>query len=343
MIEQFSTLSGWMIPFSRAMEIHGLSSEDALKECDINDQVLKDQESRFATDKFTDILNYCNQKLGRHDFSMEVAKQFHPGMFHVLGYAMMSSNTLKDALERIARYKRVLSNACRLDVLEEKDDLIFQMQVFIYPETNRKVLSEQAVETFMGTIVQFSRELVGQELTPKKVCLAYPKPEYDTQYLSDFFHCDIEFNTEHCSVIFDHEQSNIKLLGGNPLVTQAHEKLLNEFLSRVNKDDLSHVIINKICNVLPLGAPSQIDIASQLNMSLRNLQRKLHDQGTNYKEILESTRKKLTLNYIEQKHLSLSEIGYLVGFSNTSNFNRAFKRWTDQTPGEYRNKLLGLN
>jgi len=71
-------------------------------------------------------------------------------------------------------------------------------------------------------------------------------------------------------------------------------------------------------------------------MSLRNLQRKLHDQGTSYKEILENTRKKLAMDYIVQQHLSLSEIGYLVGFSSVGNFNRAFKRWTNQTPGDYR-------
>ncbi len=338
MPNQFSTLSGWMIPFSRAMAIHDLNANDACKACGIYEHTLKDQESRFSTDKFTDILNYCNQKLDCHDFPIQVAKQFHPGTFHVLGYAMMSSNTLKDALERIARYKRVLSNACRLDILEEKDDLIFNMEVFSYPETKRKVLSEPAVETFIGTIVQFARELVGQDLAPKKVCLSYPKPEYETQYLNDFFQCEVEFNTESCQAVFDRKQANTTLLGGNPLVTQAHEKLLNEFLSRVNKDDLSHIIITKICDVLPLGAPSQTGIASQLNMSLRNLQRKLHDQGTNYKSILEGTRKKLTLEYIQQKHLSISEIGYLVGFSNTSNFNRAFKRWTKLTPGEYRNK-----
>jgi len=123
---------------------------------------------------------------------------------------------------------------------------------------------------------------------------------------------------------------------GNPLITQSHEKMLDEFMARVDKNDLTHVIKNKIFELLPLGAPSQTDIADYLGMSLRNLQRKLHDQGTSYKEILENTRKKLAMDYIVQQHLSLSEIGYLVGFSSVGNFNRAFKRWTNQTPGDYR-------
>ena len=107
-------------------------------------------------------------------------------------------------------------------------------------------------------------------------------------------------------------------------------------MARIDKNDLTHVIKNKIFELLPLGAPSQTEIAEYLGLSLRNLQRKLQDQGTSYKEILENTRKKLAMNYIIQKHLSLSEIGYLVGFSSVGNFNRAFKRWTNQTPGEFR-------
>ncbi len=67
------------------------------------------------------------------------------------------------------------------------------------------------------------------------------------------------------------------------------------------------------------------------------------DKGTNYKDILDNIRKKLTLGYITQKHLSISEISYLVGFSDTSNFNRAFRRWTNQAPGQYRTDKLGID
>jgi AraC-like DNA-binding protein len=110
-------------------------------------------------------------------------------------------------------------------------------------------------------------------------------------------------------------------------------------MSRLDKNNLSHVIKNKIYEMLPLGSPSQTQIADHLGMSLRSLQRKLQEQGTNYKDILEQTRKKLSMDYIQQRHLSLSEISYLVGFSSVGNFNRAFKRWTNKTPGEYRNSL----
>lgn len=336
MQDYYSTLTGWMIPFSRAMEAHNINTAMALEECNISRDVVSDQESRIASEKFTLLIEYCNKKLARHDFSILIAEQFHPGMFHALGYAMMSSNTLQDALDRIAHYKRVVSNTCKLINHERNEQLVFEMNIFTYEGTNRPVLSLIAVETFLATIIRFARELVASDFSPEKICFAYPAPSYDVTYLADFFNCEIEFNCSQTALLFNLKQTKEKLMCGNPLITHNHEKMLDEFMARVDKNDLSHVIKNKIFDLLPLGAPSQTEIAEYLGMSLRNLQRKLHDQGTSYKEILENTRKKLAMDYIVQQHLSLSEIGYLVGFSSVGNFNRAFKRWTNQTPGDYR-------
>lgn len=338
MEDYFSTFTGWMIPISKAMDEHNIDIAAALEECQISSEMMTNQESRMATDKFSHLVEYCNKKLDRHDFSILMAEQFHPGMFHALGYAMMSSNTLKEALDRFAHYKRVLSNTCNLVNHEHNNQFIFEMKIFTYESTNRLILSQLTVETFLATVMRFSRELVGIDFSPEKVCFSYPKPNYDVTYLTNFFNCEIEFNSESTLIAFNLAQTQKQLLCGNPLITHSHEKILDEFMARIDRNDLVHVIKNKIFELLPLGAPSQTQIAEYLGMSYRHLQNKLFDLGTNYKELLDNTRKKLALDYIVQQHISLSEISYLVGFSSVGNFNRAFKRWTNHTPGEYRQK-----
>jgi AraC-like DNA-binding protein len=334
--DYYSSLSGWMIPLVRAMEAHDIDTTAALKECNISKDVMIDQESRIAAEKFSLLIDYCNNKLVRHDFSILVAEKFHLGMFHALGYVMISSNTLQDALDRIAHYKRVISNTCKLVNHKTNKHFVFEMTVFTYEATNRPVLSLVMVETFFATIIRFIRELVRLDFSPEKLCFSYPKPNQDVTYLENFFNCEIEFASDITAIVFNLEQIQERLICGNPLINHSHEKMLDEFVARIDKNDLSHVIKNKLFKLLPLGAPSQKEIAEYLGMSLRNLQRKLHVQGTSYKEILESTRKKLAMDYILQQHLSLSEVGYLVGFSSVGNFHRAFKRWTNQTPGNYR-------
>ncbi len=340
MISLYSTISGWMIPFSRACEANGIDLLVAMKACNIDEKILQDQESRVAHNCYCALIDYCNEQLNTHDFAITIAKFFHPGPFHAVGYAMMSSNTLNDALNRIAHYKRIVSNTCELNVQERADSLFVEMKIQRYRETNRLVLSFGSTLVFLGTIATFSKALVGNELKVKKVLLCYDKPIYDTQFLDDYFNCEIEFNTLHSGIEFDLEAANKVLIGANPLITQSHEKLLNEFLSRVDKNDLIQQLRSKIYEALPLGTPRQSDVAKELGMSLRNMQRKLKDKGSNYKEILEDTRKHLAQSYLKQAHLSLGEVSYLIGFSDLSNFNRAFKRWTNLTPGDYRQKHL---
>jgi len=336
MPEQYSTLSGWMIPISRAMEANGINVIDSLKACNISQKVLADQESRLAASCFEALITYCNQQKNRHDFSTIIAKHFHPGMFNVLGYTIISSNTLKDALERLAQYKRVVSNTCNLYTHETDAELIFQMEIFTYPETNRMVIGLHSLLTFLGTVISFLRSLMDDDFNANKICISYPKPDFNIGFLSDFFQCDIEFSAPFSGITLDRVKANKPLLGANPIITQTHEKLLNEFLCRIHKDDIIQQVRNNIYDVILLGTPSQSDIAKKLGMSLRNLQRKLNNQGSCFKDILDDTRKKLALDYIAQPHLSLGEVSYLVGFSNLSSFNRAFKRWTQHTPGEYR-------
>ncbi len=339
MQNSYSTISGWMIPISRVITEQGLCLDTALDSCGIELSEMRDQESRIATEKLTRLFDYCQQQLNRDDFSILVAKQFRPSMFHVLGYAMMSSNTLQDALARIVQYKRVVSDACSLDLYEQGNKLVLELTLMHYADTGRPVLNQLMCETFIASLVQLSRELVSYDFNPLAVRFSQEKP-LNYNKLVNYFLAPLEFECDKPAIVFDLQSAKTQLVGGNPLVTHAHEKMLDDFLSRIDKSDLAYVIKNKIYEVLPLGAPSQVEIATQMGMSLRNLQRKLQEQGTSYKEILEQTRKKLTMEYMQQSHLSISEIGYLVGFSSVGNFNRAFKRWTDTTPSEYR-KLLG--
>jgi len=337
--DYYSTTSGWIIPFSSSMAEFGIDTEHAFGLFDIQPMLVKDPEARICVKKFAALLEYCNEQSGRTDFSIQVAKKFHPGMFHALGYAMLSSNSLNDALQRIVQYKRVVSNSCKLKMSEHDQNVDFEMCAVTHADSGKNVLSLLSCETFLATVIQLMRGLVGFNISPIKISIAFPKPDHCTQYLDEFFQCPIVFETNATTLTFDAAQLGSPLLSANTMISQTNEQILDKFLSRIDKHDLTYLIKNEIHDVLVLGAPSQIEIANKLGLSVRDLQRKLNNQGTSYKEILEQTRYKLTMDYVQQPHLSLSEISYLVGFSSVCNFNRAFKRWTDSTPGEFRKKI----
>lgn len=333
---EYIALSGWVIPLSKTMQVNDIDVQTAFSACGINAGDLENLESRIAVSKLASLVDYCNARLPLKDFSTQVAEHFHPGMFHALGYAMMSSANLRDGLERIVRYKRIVSNACRVEMSDAAQGLEFRMMPLYYEDTGRPTVGPWEIEIFLATLVKFGREVVGPTLCPLRVLFQSPEPAQGSDYLTTFFGCEIQFNANCNAVVFDREQASQKLLTHNMMLTRSHEKMLDEYLSRIDKNDLANRVKCRIYERLSLGAPSQAEIAEGLGLSLRNLQRKLSEQGTSYKDILEQTRKKLALEYIEQPHLTLGEIGYLVGFASSANFNRAFKRWTGVSPGEFR-------
>jgi len=101
-------------------------------------------------------------------------------------------------------------------------------------------------------------------------------------------------------------------------------------------DSIAMRVRATIIERLPDGTPSQGNIAEILHVSMRSLQRRLNNENTNFKELLEGTRHELALQYIQEQHRTIGEITYLLGFSEPSNFSRAFRRWTGMSPAEYR-------
>ncbi|WP_407333142.1 AraC family transcriptional regulator ligand-binding domain-containing protein [Enterovibrio sp. 27052020O] len=339
----YSTLSGWIIPVTRAMKALGIDPVETLEMFDIDPVEVNDPEGRICVESLGNLFAYCNKQVGTRAFNIEVARCFHPSALHALGYAVQSSFSLREALERVSQYKRVVSNCCNMQTYESNGELVVELLVYKYADSGRLVLSPDLIESFLATLVQVSRDLVGGDVNPIKIECTFDRLKENCPVVSEFLNCPVEYGSERNAVVLNLQQANERAFGNNPVINQLHIDVLNKFMSRVDKTNLTYLIESKILEELPVGAPSQADIAKHLGLSLRNLQRKLSEQGTCYKDILDNTRKRLTLNYIKQPHMSISEIGYLVGFSNVANFNRAFRRWEGCAPGEYRHSYLSSN
>lgn len=337
--KNYAIHSGWLIPTIKAIEYINLNYDEVLNACEINIDLLIKNEA-LCVESMCKIMDYCNKKTNRVDFAIIVAEHFHVGMFHALGYSMMSSDSLSDAFHRLYRYRKLVSNTTDISLLQHSNSYCLRLEKMYYPDTLRQMLSNDWLLCFMATIVQFARQATLRGISPTKVCLEWAKPEGDLSWLTDYFKCEILFDQPEMSLHFDQVEFEQQLLGRNPFLVLSHDKILDKYINDIQKSDVVKQSMRFIRELLPLGTPSQTCIANKLGISLRSLQRKLQAHDTTYRDLLELTRKELALNYITQVNISFCEIGYLVGFSSTSNFNRAFKRWTDLTPSSYRKAYL---
>jgi AraC-like DNA-binding protein len=131
------------------------------------------------------------------------------------------------------------------------------------------------------------------------------------------------------------------LPSANAEIGRGNDQIIIDYLARFDKSRIAHQVRAKLIDLLPLGEPSIDTLARSMGMSTRSLNRHLKKEQSAYRDILCDIRRYLATQYLEQPHLSIIEIAFRLGYSDSSNFTRAFKRWYGVSPKAHRLKRLG--
>jgi AraC-like DNA-binding protein len=171
----------------------------------------------------------------------------------------------------------------------------------------------------------------------QKVTFSFPKPVYFKMF-EEIFMCPVHFGQPHSELFFPTEMLDYPFSAANDLAQEMCQQQCEKFLRQLEGEGgLTEQIRTAIIRS-PGEAPTLTDLANSLHMSLRTLRRRLKAEGTTYKEILTEIRMQLAREYLLETPLSLKEIGYLLGYTEVANFQRAFKNWYKITPRELRLK-----
>ena len=158
----------------------------------------------------------------------------------------------------------------------------------------------------------------------------------DARPLESFFGCEVRYGCSENTIVFNSSDLNRSLRGANPAIANAMDELIADYLARFDSRDVVSQVRKIVAGYLVHGEPDRETIAGELNLSSRTLQRRLDEQGSSVKQIVDETRHQLAIEYLGQQHLSIKEVAFSLGFSDPSNFSRAFKRWEGKTPRQFR-------
>lgn len=322
-----STLVVW-----KALETYDIDAASLFKEAGLNPEDVTNPQARYPYAAVRRLWELSIEKSGDPCFVLIAARQWHPSNFHALGYAWLASRSLKEALERLIRYFRVVtSDPEELTLVAHKDTYEFVI------DSSSVVYRALDVEydLMLSLILDACRLSLGDGFRPRRVCLQRARPPCADRY-SSFFGTKVEFDAPAYSMAFDKSQLDLLLPTGNAEIARANDQVLMSYLTQLNRSDIVMRVKTSLIERMPSGQVSKEDVAEALNMSLRTLQRKLHEEGTSFKQLLDETRRELADQYIRNPMVSIGEITYLLGFSEPSNFSRAFKRWNGTAPAEYR-------
>lgn len=330
---EYTVHGGWAWALARLIDSQGCDSEQLFKLCDLPLEEIRDSHVRVPEKNMSCLWKLAEKEIGDSAFGLEMHRFITPTTFHALGVALWSSSSLYDALVRLSRYGKVLSNG-GVKTFEEIEDS-FCLTISVFRDANGPVISFHAIDALCAALLTICRSIYRPDYAPLRIELERPIPEEPGRFTT-FFACPVTFEAAENRIFFDKKSINELLMTGDSEAAVQAEKLVARRLAQLDKEDTINLVYNVLVELLPSGELSESRVATELSMPIHQLQRRLAEENTNYRRILDSTRSELALHYIGNTKIQLSEISFLLGFSEQTNFTRAFKRWTGMAPGQYR-------
>jgi AraC-like DNA-binding protein len=250
----------------------------------------------------------------------------------LLYYVIASSETLGDALRRLARYSGINNEAIRITCHEGKDITVNFEYVGVARLSDR-----HQIEFFVVTLLRICRQLTGLSLSPKGIKLAHRRTNLPAG-ISKVFDRNVAFGRSVDEVVYPGLAKSIPTVNADPYLNSLLVRYCEEALSnrRVPSGPWRLRVENAIGPLLPHGQATKEEIALRLGVSGRTLTRLLALEGCSFSEILDALRLDLAKSYLREQNLPISEVAWLLGYKENSAFDHACKRWTDKTPKQMR-------
>lgn len=311
--------------------------QPVLKAAGISEDQLTDIDSRIPFEDYTEAFKVAAELSKDPFFALHYGEQIKPGHYGIVGMIAMSCSRAGELMELHRRYQSLVADS----VINTYEPTARGIKMTCTPKLLSQNHSRLHFEAAFSAWITFARWITGlKNHYPLEVCFPYPAPDDLSEY-HRVFGRQLLFDQPAATILYDPALMDAPIPQSNPALRQQLEAQALELLLKAganHADPLLQEVQQLIANSLADGAPDIESTAELLAMSTRALQRKLQELGTNFSQMLDTTRQELGLNYIKQKHISLTEIAFLLGFSEQSAFNRAFKRWTGQSPSAYRNR-----
>lgn len=291
-------------------------------------------QQRYPLSKIRNLWMLSVAASGDEAIGLKTGKYAKPVQFYAFGYSWMASSTLHGAFLRLIRYYKLLSTASVQVTLTELEDSFALSAIF--PEAANSPPKE-GIDCGMTALLALCDIVAGKEIRPLRIDLTCPATTHPDAY-REALRAPIKFNAEVGTFYFDKATLQEPLRHGAPDIAKATGKIADQYIETLDPHKVASQVRRLLIALLPSGKTDQELVSKRLNRSASTLQRQLHAEGLSYRDVLESTRRSLAEEYLRDQKHSQAQIAYLLGFSDQSNFSRAFKRWTSMSPKQFQNQ-----
>lgn len=316
----------------KAAAAHSIEPESLYRAVNLDPSVLNDPDNRIPFAQLVALYEKAAELTGDADFGLHLGQSITPTAFDVVGYCALNSPTLGASFTRVARYHSIWTDGA-LFTLETANET--SAIVYSYVDTSLHDHRQDA-EMTLATVTALCRNIASPDFAPTTVQFQHDAPA-DTSEHAKLFRCPIEFRAPANKLSFASSFLTLPIAKADASLCAVLDRHAEELLAKFPpRDSLVDQVRSIITGELRGGDPSLERVADQLSLTPRTLQRKLQELGTSHNELLDQMRRQLAMRYLREPEMAICEVAYLLGFSESSSFHRAFKRWTGVTPKEFR-------
>ncbi len=327
-----ATLSGSLAGVLEAfLDAHGLAAPACRARL-----ALWQEDGRVTVAEWATCLHLIQLEYPQPALGLEIARAMQPEHVGVLAYLALSCDTVGELVDQLLRFYPLMWQG--FDVrLEDQGDSVELSWTPLEPTPPALLeLARLGYETGIAGLLQILRTLCGAPHCPSAVTLLGAAPSQIEPYQT-FFGCPVRFSEHTSSMTLPRSALQLPLAARDRVLRRLVERQASARLQAMASDDpFLSAFQRALGRALAMGKPSLQRVATQLAMSRATLQRRLHSRGRTFQQALDNYRFELARMYLEDPRVSLAEVAQLLAFSEQSAFNRAFRRWSGQTPREFR-------
>lgn len=335
-ITGYSVLSSWIRSICQTVRGYDIDPLPLMEQAGLDSKLLNIPDARYGVHGVRRLWQLIIHATGDSLIGLRVGQEIQASTLHGLGLAMMSSSSLSELLMLFIRYGKVISTTMQMNLEHSKKGTTLVLKTI---EGNEPMSAARLAA--IAFIYRQARSLSQHDILPEFVTLTLPRDE-DQARLNEYFHTHVTLGADQDAICFRYGDTIEPYAGANAQLVAHNETLINQYLAQLARSDFSTQVLTQIHATLAKGEPKLADIATLLNLTPRTLQRRLEEEGHTFNALLDNERKTLAHELLAHTERSITEISFLLGFSDPSNFSRASKRWFACSPLQHRQRSLKI-
>jgi AraC-like DNA-binding protein len=268
-------------------------------------------------------------------FGLHLGEHYQPRNVGPLAYVVLNSPTFEAAIANIGRYLHVLNGAAQVSLTIDGPRAYIRHDLVGLGSEAFRQQHEYGLAVVLNTI----RLMAGSQWAPAEVQFAHTAPRDVSEY-ARVFCAPVVFGCQANALVVEAEFLDRHVPAADDRLYQILRRYLDRAVQEMPREDgLLAKVRRVVGESLREGEPKLAPVAQAVSLTPHTLQRRLRDHGLDFNRLVNDTRRRLSLDYLRNPEHTFREVAYLLGYSEVSAFNRAFKRWTGATPSEYRRQL----